>query len=322
MKISFSEIRDKFTNSKFDMFITCASFETRCISIMNATKGCDISSYCLCRHADRDSVNGKNWSTMHDMVAHKKVVDINLFSSDSLRSYDNARAVLKEQIESRDNFEILWDISTFTRESLLFTLRVLYDLRVDHTFGLTITYCPVSEYSIVNNPNGIWLSRGIKSVRSVLGYPGNFVPSLPTRVILLCGFEIERSAACVARYDPEYLSLGSIPEKENVNKTIFQQLSSFHDRMLSYYDSSKVSSFSFSAIELHDTISSLTSIINSSSNQNLIIVPLNNKLSAFAAGLVALKNQNVGISYAKPVEYNIDGYSNPSNYMFVEKITF
>ena len=67
------------------------------------------------------------------------------------------------------------DATTFTRESLLILVRFLKQ-SLKTSDSVQFLYAPAKEYSIGTQYEDKWLSRGIREVRSVLGYPGDFLP--------------------------------------------------------------------------------------------------------------------------------------------------
>ena len=71
--------------------------------------------------------------------------------------------------------------------------------------------------------------------------------------------------------------------------------------------------FEFSCSDIVKTVDQLNMIIEDNKGKNTIIVPLNTKLSTLAAGVVALKNEDVQICYSVPEMYNTAGYSEPSD---------
>ena len=53
---------------------------------------------------------------------------------------------------------------------------------------------------------------------------------------------------------------------------------------------------------------------------NTVIAPLNTKISTIGADLAALENENIQLAYAKPNIYNVDGYSIPNEFIYLDKI--
>ena len=55
---------------------------------------------------------------------------------------------------------------------------------------------------------------------------------------------------------------------------------------------------------------------------NIVIAPMNNKISTVGASLAAISNENIQLAYAKASLYNTDGYSSPSDNVYFFKINF
>jgi hypothetical protein len=60
--------------------------------------------------------------------------------------------------------------------------------------------------------------------------------------------------------------------------------------------------------------------IKNSNGYNIVITPLNNKLSTISTALVALENIKVQLCYLRAHEYNYKGYSSPSDDCFLVKM--
>jgi hypothetical protein len=50
-----------------------------------------------------------------------------------------------------------------------------------------------------------------------------------------------------------------------------------------------------------------------SDNYNIVVCPMNTKISTIGVGLAALQNNKIQIAYARAIEYNEAGYSTPSD---------
>ena len=61
-----------------------------------------------------------------------------------------------------------------------------------------------------------WLSKGVKEIRSVLGFPGEILPSRKNHLIVLTGYEYERAKTIIDILQPYSLALG-FGEASNVN---------------------------------------------------------------------------------------------------------
>ena len=95
-----------------------------------------------------------------------------------------------------------------------------------------------------------------------------------------------------------------------------------HKKLLLRHPEAK--EFKFSLIDPMQTKDQILSYIESKnlSDNNIVIAPMNNKISTIGAGLAAITNQNIQLAYAKASIYNTEGYSSPSDNVYFFKIGF
>jgi hypothetical protein len=204
--------------------------------------------------------------------------------------------------------KVIIDISTFRREELLILLRMLA-----HSYGPTtdceLVYVEAAEMS------SEWLSRGTVGFRSVLGYSGEVVPSRGSHLIVMLGFEVQRARDIIDNYEPTQLTVGYGRREASIRE-------SFHERNLAFFKTLKswygrnFSEFQFSLIDPLDTMRDLKDTM-SDSTRNVVIAPMNNKLSTLGAGLLGIANQTIQICYSLVSEYNEEEYSTPGEHAYV-----
>lgn len=172
--------------------------------------------------------------------------------------------------------------------------------------SIKLVYNGANEYAS-------WLSKGCKEVRNIIGYPGLFKPSQKFHLIILTGFEKERATKLVELLEPDFLSIGNGIEPTDKNhqdcmcnmKTEFE---TWCGSLQGIYNTS----FDFSCSDIVNTMDTMQKLISENNNHNIIIVPLNTKLSTIAVGLVALRNPKVQLCYPIPELYNME-YCIPSD---------
>ena len=65
-------------------------------------------------------------------------------------------------------------------------------------------------------------------------------------------------------------------------------------------------------------MSTIEELINKYGEEyNIVLSPLNNKVSTIAVAFVALKNENIQVCYASANQYNINEYSTPCDYFLI-----
>ena len=175
-------------------------------------------------------------------------------------------------------------------------------------------YNGADKYSVSDELDKAWLSKGCKDVRNVIGYPGLMRPVAKNCLILLTGFELERATRLIELIEPDRLLLGNAEDPISSNNAeLMQHFKNKFEVWKNNYNSINCSSFDFSCKDVEKTINILTDITNSNKEENFIIVPLNTKLSTIAAGIVAIQNKNIQVCYSIPETYNINNYSSPSS---------
>jgi hypothetical protein len=201
---------------------------------------------------------------------------------------------------------ILIDISTFTHEALLIILRSVRTL-IRPQDQVRFAYVPALEYSVGDIDSEKWLSKGIREIRSVIGYPGEVLPSRKIHLVVLVGFETERARAVIEAYEPSHISLGFSTEAKSTSKKNFAANEFFHKKMMTLFPSSK--SFTFSADDFLETAMALKSVVASQPEYNVVIAPLNTKVSTIGSGLAAIADDTIQLCYAQAELYNFDKYS-------------
>lgn len=213
--------------------------------------------------------------------------------------------------------KLLVDITSLSHELLVLLLGMLHELGgLDRT---SLIYVGAAAYSTNTAPSAMWLSRGVKEVRSVLGFPGTMLPSRKLHLIILAGFEVERASEVILRYEPASMSIGVGAKGQSISDSHQSRNKEFFDGITAFatsqdYGIDEVSQFSFSCISPTETRDQLVAHINELggfSQKNLVVCPLNTKLSTVGVVLAAIEHPEIQICYAEPEEYNTDGYALP-----------
>ena len=171
----------KTINSQKSILICSTSFESRWKSVIEDVGLENWSQVLLFNNSARNDNTGTLYEEGDNLTYapsnYNDPVDV------LMTCHRKQVQTLKKQIQ-RGN-QIIFDISTFTREMLLIILKVLdYFEFLKHT---SFVYTPSKSM------NKNWLSKGVLNTRSVLGYAGDFDLNNETHLVVLSGFEIERS---------------------------------------------------------------------------------------------------------------------------------
>lgn len=285
-------------------FICFVSFEARCLSIPRMIDQDKIVKTWILRnnYGRTAETNQGNYDAIKDILRNKEEIGFSLKRPDKIA---DIIYVLMKELKQLQIENIVIDISTFTHEILLILIKALY-VSQNNFKNILFLYNGADRYSE-------WLSKGCKDIRNVVGYPGYWNPAYKYHLIVLSGFEQERITGLVEILEPDSLSLGVCNDStnDNHNNTILQYKERFDEWACTLHVLKEYERFDFSCINIEETIRNIEKIINSNSEMNYILAPLNTKLSTVAAGIVALKNENIQLCYPIPEAYNIE-YALPS----------
>ena len=206
------------------------------------------------------------------------------------------------------------DITAFTRECLLMLMSVLWSLKVPADM-VRLLYLKADEYDVGADWAKKWLSHGIKEVRSVVGYAGNLLPSKPTHLIVMAGFESERAVQLILECEPTFVSLGvADPENEHATRHRLANEACLR-RVRSFIESAN--SFTFDGYDPgHAAAALLAQIDVVSEESNTVIAPMNTKISTVGAAVAAARMPSVQLVYAQADVYNYSRYSRAGDVVF------
>lgn len=226
----------------------------------------------------------------------------------------------KRTAKDENKPNIVIDITTFTREVLLILLKLLSSPDFIASFDVELAYTPAESYA--DNVSDLWLTKGIREIRSVLGYAGMHSPSKELLLILLSGFEEERANEIIESFEPNKLILGKASDRDSINSKLSDIANAKYKHLADNNLSILLDQFEFSCTDVKETQRQINLMIEKYGHQfNVIISPLNNKISTLAAAVCGLKNENIQICYASANQYNINEYSDGSDYFLVFNLT-
>lgn len=299
---------DKNLTDGLDAIICSTSFEARCLSIpLNVNPNHIERAIIVSKDAAFPHVK-KNKEKLLEHFADKTIL-ISGHNDNILLIADNIRSSL-QMIKNVKPGKFLIDITTFTHEILLVLFRIIHQT-LDEKDKIYIAYNPSKDYSGGVALEDRWLSKGIGEIRSVLGYPGNFKPSRKSHLIVLLGYETERAELLIDAYEPASISLGLGAKSESVSPTLYDINVQFHDKLK--HKLRQVDEFNFSCINPVNAKKSILQQVDKYIDNNIVIAPMNTKVSTLGAALAAIECQNIQICYASALQYNYDNYSIPSD---------
>lgn len=299
--------------SPIDLFVCSASFEERCVSIAKSLSG-RIRQAVIVRNREFVSTSDQYFQTLQALFGGQAIEAL-VSSVSPMVTAD----VLAKEVVSRVTgrlANIFVDITTFTHEHLLILMALVkkHGLRGRFTFG----YTGAAEYSTNTDEENVWLSRGVRQVRSILGYPGNLAPSKRLHLIVLMGFESERARLLIEIMEPSKISLGVGDPAKSVSQHHFARNERFLSRLGSFLETqtliqTEITRFSFSCVDPFEARDVVLRESSRFSDFNSVVCPMNTKISTVGVGLAALASPRLQIVYASPEEYNEEGYSSPGD---------
>lgn len=306
--INLNEIGNKLP--QIDLFIGAVSFEERCFSFIDNIDSSQFSTIWFTYNENEKEFYSENLNKAKDISSEL----IEFSTDDSLVTGKN---LLEKFSNLESNINILIDISTFTHEGLLILIKFisLFKLKFRNIYSV---YVGAKSYSVNEQDDNKWLSKGTKTIRSVLGYPGVMNPSQKNHLLILFGFEIERTERVIEEFEFEKVSIGVGPEKDSISSTHYDLNRKRHIDLLNKYNIAET--FEISLTDPFQAATVINEQISKYPNFNIVITPLSNKMSTLAVALVALKNPKIQIAYVRPHEYNFQGYSEAADECFFLQI--
>lgn len=313
-RIALSKLAER-VGYPIDVFICCGSFESRCLSVAEVVDADRIGKAIVGRHVTMHRRVTANTAKLMERFG-AKAVSLELNSDLPIQSADRIADALAT-CRGTSPQHILIDVTTFTHESLLLLAELLNTAFSDRD-DVRFVYTIAKDYAPGYNDEEKWLSKGIREIRSVLGYPGEMLPGRRIHLILLHGLEVERSTRVIAEYEPELLSLGRPEEAKSTFPKHISANRRVHAQVLKYARNTvEVEEFLSIPNDPHGLCEAILQQTELRDDLNIVAAPMSTKLSALGVGLAARSRPAIQICYAQPVRYNYDNYSTPSQLCYV-----
>ncbi|TKK40214.1 hypothetical protein PflCFBP13517_17060 [Pseudomonas fluorescens] len=319
-KILLTDLQNSLPREKFALLIGLG-FDERSLSVLsNVDVSCPSKIFGILNPAKA----GMSQTKYHEQFLQIAPSTAELLG-EGCRSIIEIVDILQARLyepEMKD-LDLVVDITSLTHELLVAIIGLLASEKI--MSRVTLLYTGADQYSFNTSSEKAWLSRGVVEIRSVLGFPGVMLPSKKLHLIIMAGFEIERAVEVIRRYEPAKLTIGygaksqSVSEEHHeVNKVFATQIEEFLIREDGVRND--LHHFEFSCVEPYAAKNDLIEFLSHAHDENIVICPLNTKLSTVGAALAALELPNVQICYAQPAEYNFSGYAKPGAYVTVVRL--
>ena len=292
------------------IFIACASFEKRCLSIPQIIHTSCISSSLIYYYDEFACYSSENREALKDIFGINNFIQV--FNSHPILTADAMIKSIHDIINIYINPNIVLDITTFTREGLLIIFKIISEVK-SKIHSLHIVYNSASTMAVGQ------LSFCEKEFRSVLGFSGLLSPLRKNHLVVLLGFEVERARLIINQYEPHLISFGIGGEDSSITKYLHSRNKEFLSELQSYY-SNKPVTFTLSLVDPFAAYTNIKNHLLQYDEYNTIIAPMNTKLSTIGAAIYAHEFENTQLCYLQMDSYAYDDYSTPSDEFYHYKI--
>ena len=293
--------------------ISCLSFEARSISVAKVLVGGDLRRWVCILNEDIET-DVSEVRREAEAIAAEAGISIEFLTASKRNPLRLADALIglseDPALETQDHRWVAY-ITTMTHEMLLMMVAAADEI-VERWRDLVLVYNGAGAYSGDDKPDEKWVSRGIHEVRSVIGYPGAWSPGEPTTLVALPGFDPERMGRMVEEIEPDQLIVGiacPIGDRHawtaDKNRGIANQL----------LQTRKGKTFDYPALDPLGAVDAVIEALRAVSG-NILLAPLNSKISTAALGVLARLRPEWQICYAPAFIYNIK-YSIPSEFFLM-----
>lgn len=312
-KINLKRINNSL-KGKYDVFICSASFESRCKSIPEKLRNKRFKKVLIFENINGCNELKTNADYLVDLFNYSNRISVDL--SDSLYIAD---MLIKSLSSITGKLNVLVDVTTFTHEALMICLKYLSCSKKVNS--VTCVYVNAASYCPDVPVNQKWLSEGSKGVHSVLGYPGMLLPSQKTHLVIIVGYEYNRAFNVISTIEPSSITL--VYGLDDNTTTDKDKGANQHYKHLL-----KNMAFEYSSIEEatvpcnnpEQVAKVLDDIYSCHTDKNLIVVPMNNKMTTLGVFISTINNDTVQVCYSEAIVYNEKNYSEPGTDCYIYNI--
>ena len=311
------DIDELIGTGSIDVFFCCSSFEDRSSILPVAVSKRIVERVYVAYNRDYEEQSISSMGKIKNAFCNKAIV-FETNTSNPLLTADRLFETVQQTFVGEPK-RVVIDITAYTREALVMFIRLLKDFK-RKSDRCQLIYLGAREYSVGDPKPEKWLSKGIREVRSVLGFAGEIYPSRRNHLIILLGFEDQRALSLVRECEPSRISIGvcdgsvshTAPHQET-NIECFDRLASFVK---------EAEAFVFDGYDAMSAASKIIELDRQYSDFNTIVAPMNTKISTVGAALAAIKQESIQLCYAQANIYNIERYSTASDEVFIFELDF
>lgn len=208
--------------------------------------------------------------------------------------FENSEQLISLLNELKTNDIVHIDITTMPRD-IIWTLLFFLNQHSNHVL---IRYYKPESY------HDTWLSKEPLSPRLLLKHSGIIELWKPLCVVIITGFDEERTRQIVSKFEPQKVVL-CIQKGEQFNNTN-RNISSCHELICKNVGVSDISFVEIDSYGADFGEKTIDDVISSLSNFNIIISSFGPKPSAIGVYMAYQKHQEVALCYVPCKEYNKD----------------
>jgi len=298
-------------NKHYDVFIGSASYESRCLSVFNAIENDITFRYKL---VSVSTPHRELIRTNLETFVSKEFIQVEINNSDQIQTVNNLVGQFNKILSANSAASFLIDITTFTRQTLLILLRLIRN-GLSNKNQVRFLYTPAKEYSVGLPYSEKWLTRGVLEVNSVFGYSGIIRPSRPYHLVILMGYEVERASSLITAYEPSKITIGYAKKSESISDEHYELNKQKFDELLGEFPFAE--SFEFSCKKVSDCKADILNQVQKHKQYNVIVSPMNNKISTLSSALAAFYNDEIQLAIAIPAIYNNENYSTAGSTCYI-----
>ena len=280
-----------------------ASFEERSLVITRnflAEEGQprDVHLANVIEHDRRHRINVAQFQTL----GLDKISELNRFSSRDLWSWT------WQAVRSASPGNAIIDITCFPRELLGMVLFAISLMRKKFA-SISVRYiaAPADGYATQNpalEESEQWLSKGVSTIRSIVGFPGAFSGEKVGHLIALVGHEYDRLLEIIEYLEPSRLSISSERKMSSTSSGAGNYSSRVAKELRTKIEVPKLGNIVYGSDSIREVYESLEKFGIDFDKENVGLAAMNTKLSFVGAALYALKERRIRMVYAVPNEYN------------------
>lgn len=300
----------------YDLGIFALGFEERAISAAKGLieNGSSLDSAVVLVYETNEEQNEQNWKELSEVLAEMAPngriarVDQQAFSTTELRNVLHAGGVRK----------VLFDITVASNPLILRVLSTIFDFDVELTvlYAEADSYFPTREQfeAAGENISSLELASGTGRLESAVEWPGDMDEASRDCLIVIPGFDHDRSRKTISFVDPALFSTGQSQVIWMVGKPHLEEDSWRADLMMTIHGVGSESDWpefrmasTFDYVEVWRELEAIYQ--DRCDTHRFTLAPMGSKLSAFGCALFGMSRTDVRMVFASPSEYVADRYS-------------